>query len=44
MEEASENGKESSHSACAIGMNEWFYLHNTLWRVNVSDLVNDKLK
>ena len=23
MEEASENGKESSHSACADGMNEW---------------------
>jgi hypothetical protein len=26
MEEAPENGKESSHSARANGMNEWIYL------------------
>jgi len=44
MEEAPKNCKESSHSARAIGMNEWFYLYNTWWRVNLSDLVNDKLK
>ena len=25
-------------------MNEWFYLYSTLWTVNLSDLVNDKLK
>ena len=43
MEEAPENGKESSHSARANGMNEWFYLYNTLLRVNLSDLVNDTL-
>ena len=24
-------------------MNEWFYLYSTLWTVNLSDLVNDKL-
>jgi len=32
MEEAPENGKESSHSAHADGMNEWIdskYTHNT---------------
>ena len=41
MEEASENGKEMSHSAHANGMNEWFVMKHQMALMLLSNDVNE---